>query len=298
MDLKKIQEFSDNELVSHVENSNTGIEYEYAIYYALLDHDSQQYFRTHILDNRTDKDTINNIINNIDTSLLETLNIKEVFIATQNDSIGPADIVIKDDNDELLGLSIKFNNDCNLNFSSRHFLSDNIISELRSRIPDACQAYIQDMQQKYGEVANWYRKKSHVTANFIDRCRQATIDAWNEKESIEKSEILDKMLQAHSPIDYWIVKVKKNLKLEVNKNPITEINDTSLVRLERHKTSYVRFYFESTPLGKIQVKFNNGILEKGDRYASATNHDHDLGDGIYAKNGDPFGSWNFYLELE
>ena len=43
------------------------------------------------------------------------------------------------------------------------------------------------MQQKYGEVANWYRKKSHVTANFIDRCRQATIDAWNEKESIEKS---------------------------------------------------------------------------------------------------------------
>ena len=184
MDLKKIQEFSDNELVSHVKNSNKGIEYEYAIYYALLDHDSQQYLRTHILDNRTDKDTINNIINNIDTSLLDTLNIKEVFIATQNDSIGPADIVIKDDNDELLGLSIKFNNDVNLNFSSRHFLSDNMISELRSRIPDACQAYIEEMQQKYGSANHWFRKRkrSVIVDNFIDSIREITINAWNEKK--------------------------------------------------------------------------------------------------------------------
>ena len=53
--VKKIQEFSVDELDSLAANINPGIEYEYAIYYSLLDYDSQQYFRAHVLDNHPDK---------------------------------------------------------------------------------------------------------------------------------------------------------------------------------------------------------------------------------------------------
>ena len=38
MDLKKIQEFSENELDSLAANINPGIEYEYAIYYLVNTH--------------------------------------------------------------------------------------------------------------------------------------------------------------------------------------------------------------------------------------------------------------------
>ena len=108
MELKKIQEFSVDELDSLAANINPGIEYEYAIYYTLLNHESQQYFRVHVLDNHPDKYNIDNIINNIDTYPLDKSNFKEVFIVTQNDNVGPSDIIVKDTNDVLIGFSVKY----------------------------------------------------------------------------------------------------------------------------------------------------------------------------------------------
>jgi len=299
MDLKKIQEFSENELDSLAVNINPGIEYEYAIYYALLDHDSQQYFRAHVLESRPDKDNINNIINNIDTSPLETINIEEAFIATQNDNVGPSDIVVRDTSDALLGFSVKYINDCNLNFTSKLFLDNDVLCALEQEKTHACQAYIEEMQQEYESANHWFRKRkrSVIVDNFIDSIREKTINAWNEKNQSEKSGILEKMVHANSPIDFWIVKVLKSLKLKVNKNPITEISNPNLVRLEKHKDAYVRFYFQDTPIGKIQVKFNNGILEDPTEKGKKTTFiwDHCI-NNIYMKNGAPFGSWNFYLE--
>ena len=293
MELKKIQEFSDNELDSLAANINPGIEYEYAIYYALLDHDSQQYFRTHVLDNHPDKDNIDNIINNIDTSLLETSNIKEAFIVTQNDDVGPSDIVVRDTNDALLGFSVKYINDCNLNFTSKLFLDNDVLHALEQEKTHACQAYIEEMQQEYGSANHWFRKRkrSVIVDNFIDSIREKTINAWNEKNQSEKNTILETLVHADSPINFWIIKVKKDLTLDINVNPIQEWN-ADLVTIKKYQSSFVALYCEDTLIGKIQVKFNNGIVERG----TQNNYDHCI-DGIYMKNGQPFSSWNFGLNV-
>ena len=48
------------------------------------------------------------------------------------------------------------------------------------------------------------------------------------------------------------------------------------------QSSFVALYCEDTLIGKIQVKFNNGIVERG----TQNNYDHCI-DGIYMKNGQP-----------
>ena len=293
MELKKIQEFSVDELDSLAANINPGIEYEYAIYYSLLDYDSQQYFRAHVLDNHPDKYNINNIINNIDTYPLDTSNFKRAFIVTQNDEVGPSDIVVKDTNDALIGFSIKYINDCNLNFTSKLFLGSDVLRSLEQEKTHACQAYIEEMQQKYGSANHWFRKRkrSIIVDNFIDSIREKTINAWNEKNQSEKNTILETLVHADSPINFWIIKVKKDLTLDINMNPIQAWN-ANLVTIKKYQSSFVALYCKDTLIGKIQVKFNNGIVERG----TQNNYDHCI-DGIYMKNGQPFSSWNFGLNV-
>ena len=115
------------------------------------------------------------------------------------------------------------------------------------------------------------------------------IDSWSNKTESEKKKILELLVHANSPIDFCVIKVNKNFKIDIDFNPVKEWNPCQ-VDIKRYESSYVGLYHKNKLIGKIQVKFNNGILEKG----KSTNHDHYI-DGIYMKNGQPLSSWNFTL---
>ena len=98
-------------------------------------------------------------------------------------------------------------------------MSNDILRALEQEKVHACQAYIEEMQQEYGSANHWFRKRkrSVIVDNFIDSIREKTINAWNEKNQSEKNTILETLVHADSPINFWIIKVKKDLTLDILK---------------------------------------------------------------------------------
>ena len=285
---------SENELI---QNNNTGIEYEYAICYLLQDDDTKRYFLEKVINNHPKREIILDLINNINISeLIDLFNHNQIAISsaipfTQDDDIGPSDIIILGNNGEILGLSIKYENNCSLNFSSKLFFNEETLHDINERKDIACDNYINEMRELYGNSDIWFRqrKRSIVVDNFIDEIRGRVIFIWENLNGDRKSEILQKLVHGNSPIQFWIVKVRKNLNIDVEIYPVQEW-DPTYVNFRKHKSSNIRLFIYDAPIGDIQVKFNNGIIERG----TATNHDY-LIDDIYMKNGQPLSSWNFSL---
>ena len=63
---------------------------------------------------------------------------------------------------------------------------------------------------------------------------------------------------------------------------------------KKWKGSYIGFFRgeEDKPIYKMQVKFNNGILERANE---GTKGAIQLDNNLYAKIGNPLTSWNFFL---
>lgn len=283
-----------------VQNNNTGIEYEYAIYYKLLSTSDQISFRRNVIDKHIKQNEIINVIQKIDVSTLQHFLIKhfngepkKVYLTTQNDNVGPSDIVIYS-NADYLGLSIKYQNTCIANISSRHFITEEARSSIKGEISQMCSRYIAEMQSSYGSADNWFRKrkKSRITDEVIDLLRDEVIANWRYMTNEHKNEITRMIFHADSPITFWQITLKKkarNIELDIDRSPFYP-SDSIQVSLKKYKSSYVAFYANHKLIGKMQIKFNNGILENG------TNNDHKWYlDGKFIKPGDPFGSWNFNL---
>lgn len=112
-------------------NINTGVEYEIALYYALLAiKPSEQAKVLSALETRNDADKIMGIIGYtsiqpiIDALKLRGLSLIDVTFETQNDEVGPADVVMivvnGNGTKEKIGLSVKFFNTCTLNGKEIH----------------------------------------------------------------------------------------------------------------------------------------------------------------------------------
>ena len=76
-------------------------------------------------------------------------------------------------------------------------------------------------------------------------------------------------------------------KLKVLEKPNIDI-DVCNIDIAKYKGSYIGFYNNDNLICKMQVKFNNGILER----ANPDTKDVICVDGVYMKMGDAFGSWN------
>lgn len=71
-----------------------------------------------------------------------------------------------------------------------------------------------------------------------------------------------------------------------------KVSDVNQVKLSKNAGQFVRFHLRDTVFAQMQIKFNNGILE---RYKGKRNAPDVICDGIAMKFGDAFGSWNFSL---
>jgi hypothetical protein len=100
---------------------------------------------------------------------------------------------------------------------------------------------------------------------------------------------MGKGFQIFSPIKYYTIVINNDLSCEINEPEIVFSVDE--VNIEKHKTSFIVFKVNNKIVVKLQVKFNNGFIEKAKNETSSTFRI----DEILFKNGDPFGSWNFNI---
>lgn len=282
-------------------NINTGVEYEIALFYMLLKNNpSEQTKVMDALNSRYDASKIKSIISQTDTTSIEKalekrgFTLRDVSFETQNDEVGPADIVMFASNGvtvSKIGLSVKYANTCTLNVTGRNFITDIQIAQLKKQLPAYTQKYIQEMSQKYGDVGNWFRmrKPSETTDAFIDLIRDAVIANWSNVKN--KTSLLSALFHTDSPIEFWVVTYGNtgfSLKTKPQTIDMSRAND---VTIGKYQTSYVAFYLDGTMVGHMQVKFNNGFIEK----CKKKNPDV-VCQGIEMAYGQPFSSWNFSVE--
>lgn len=287
-------------------NNNTGVEYEIALFYKLLQDPNEVDLVKHAIDLRSDAEKVLNITNKIDSkhilNALKSSNytLLDCSFETQNDDIGPSDVILYiQDNSGVksqLGLSIKYSNQCTKNCTGMYFITQQQRSALEIELPIYISKYIEEMDKEYGNAHKWFRerKPSTTTDAYIDLIRDAVIKNW---ENITNKEVLfNSLFQADSPIDYWVCEFKPNGRYILITQPIKVTkNDIHYISIAKYETSYIGFYLHGKMIAKMQVKFNNGILEniydrKGKRKVA---HADCIHDGIEMIYGKPFGSWNF-----
>ena len=284
-------------------NRNTGVEYEIALFRCLLTDVSEISQVDAAIKTRCDARKVESIIQYTSTSTImgelknRSLTLVDVSFETQNDDVGPSDIVMFVKNasggTERLGISVKEANTCTLNATGRKFLTKTQIDNLERQLPIYTDEYIMEMKRLYGHAKNWFRKRktSTVTDRYIDLIREEVITNWLKKSDAEKKSILMEAYQETSPIPYWVFTYKKHSKLELDTDPYKiDPSKVFLVELRKYETSYVGFYLHDQLIGKMQVKFNNGFVEKCKKATPDR-----VVDGVRMSFGQPFSSWNFNL---
>ena len=289
-------------------NTNTGVEYEIALFFQLLalKPEEQHLVYDAILDRR-DSDTVFSIVGITNTQRIldeivsRELTLFDISFETQNDDVGPSDIVLYCHNQQeqvvRIGLSVKFSNTCTLNVTGRRFITDAQITGLRHRYESVfLPAFIQDMTDRFGNAAHWHRKTSSVTDRMIDEIRDAVILNWPNVQ--DKTTLLRNLFHDESPIEFWVVTYTRS-GYELRMRPSTiDMAQANNVRIEKYQTSYIAFYLGNIRVGHMQVKFNNGFIEsnfnhRGERKKRQPDF---IRDGLEFNYGQPFGSWNFSVE--
>lgn len=282
------------------QNINTGVEYEIALFYKLLSPVERQMV-VDAINSRFDKTKIYNIIEHTDIQqILDTLESRgltlyDVSFETQNDNIGPSDIVLhlkdSNDNNQQIGISVKYANTCSLNVTGRRFISEMQISTLKEELPRYTNMYIKEMSDKYGDINNWFRKRkpSSTTDEYIDLIRDAVIENWSN--ITDKPILLSALFHNNSPIDFWVVTYNNNGYTLKTEPTTVEVDRAQDIVVKKYQTSYVAFYLNDRMIGRMQIKFNNGFIEK----CKKQNPDLIYQD-VKISYGKPFSSWNFSIE--
>ena len=284
-------------------NINTGVEYEIALFYQLLVwiNSGEQGSVLAAINLRSDAAKIKRIVSHTNIASIDTmlrnrnLSIEDVSFETQNDTVGPSDIVMHvadiNGNKSQIGLSVKYANSCSLNVTGRNFITDAQIKHLKALLPKYTQKYINEMEQNYGNVQNWFRqrKPSVTTDEYIDLIRDAVIANWSNVSN--KATLLSALFHINSPIEFWVVTYSNNGFALRTKPQTVDINRANEVNVAKYMTSYVGFYLDKVLVGRMQVKFNNGFLEKCKKTHPDITHQ-----GVNMSYGQPFSSWNFSVE--
>lgn len=281
---------------SILNNVNTGFEYELAVFYHFLNPLQKTFFSENVLSQHQLGHRVGNIVNNLDSTSLRDLQVglTDVLLTTQDDTYKPSDIVLLYPN-RRLGLSVKYNNSCNVNISGGYFLTPSIRMELSNLQRSLAQDYIDEMTSNYGQLENWFRKRkrSEVVNYFIDTLRDSVINHWSTLSPQEQRKVIQMLFQLNSVIPYGIMKIGSpkigQYPIEIQWNTPTEPSLID-IRLEKYETSFIKFTLKGEQLGLLQVKFNNGFFEK----AKGQTYDY-LINTTRIKIGSPFSSWNFTI---
>lgn len=288
-------------------NTNPGVEYEIALFYKLLPNGSDEANRVmSAINARQDARIIKDIIATTDKGIVlqelcnKGLSLNDVSFETQDDAVGPADIVLyvsdKTGKSYKLGLSVKYANRNTLNPTAKKFITEQQIKVLQEQFDQVyIPAFLKEMKKKYGHVSNWKRKRSDTADKFYDLMRDAVIDNWPNVP--DKISLLAAMFHSDSPIPFWVINYNNNgYNIETEPDTIDEKRVNDIV-VEKYKDAFVAFKLDGKIFGKVQVKCNNGFIEDQFNHAGKAkkkNPDFTI-DGQPRIKGKPFGSWDFTL---
>lgn len=284
-------------------NINTGVEYKIALFYTLLSiKPDEQILVLDAIKERSDSAKIQKIISYTTTTDIYSalskrhLTLADITFETQNDDIGPADVVMFvtdiNGNKSRIGLSIKYANKCSLNVTGKRFIPDIQIKELRNKLPEYAKMYIKAMDEEFGAVNKWFRqrKTSKITDDYIDLIRDAVIKNWENVN--DKTTLLSTLFHRDSPIEFWVATYAPSKSYSLKTKPQTvDVSRADDITVGKYQNSYVAFYLDGDMVGHMQVKFNNGILERCKKTVPDIIHQ-----GVPMAYGQPFSSWNFNVE--
>lgn len=240
------------------------------------------------------------------TALPQNLVLNEgclVKLVTQDDSVGPADVIITNNGENNLDISVKKgkSNTCQSNISGNTYyktLGCSLPENLLKEVPLVCKEFINEMKQMFGHYSRWFRDKkctrlSHTKKDYEHKLILNACNVFNECGNHDKRKALFiKALNIEKP-NYVICRYTKKGTIYETPPSLNGI-DIDRIYARPYKTSYVGFYlddtFDDTLLYKMQVKFNNGILERSEKTGRK---DILIGDDYYASFGNPIISWNF-----
>ena len=238
-------------------NHNTGIEYEFGVGMALMLKSQYNDFLKNIVQDHPKKNKVMETYNITKDILskkltnLEAMNNRYIsFAPTQNDRLGPSDILVCNNKEILFGISIKYTNSNNWNPSAKNFLDSEIIKKLKLiYIKDYRPRYIQDMRSRFGQCKlikgtrnTWSRKRSSVTDDFIDLIRDELITSWENKDLSERKLILNKGFSQILSASIFSTIGKSNFK---GWTLLLSLNLFDKVELSQSKkmTERVKFFF-------------------------------------------------------
>ena len=309
------------------------VEYEIGMFLSFLNNPDEIDSVIRAASTRSDYKKILGIANNVNRESLFNilsyagLSFIDVSFETQDDSIGPADIVIyttdRHKEKKKIGVSVKYDNEVICNYTGRDILTDDKIDELKNHIPEFGRRYLEEMIERFGSFEEWRHRRfdtkqkitSKVTNEYIDLVRDAVIERWGMMSQEEKELFLYKVYRTDSLLDYWIYSFQKKGKFILCTNPpYLRKDEYSRVSVSKIAGQYIGFYIGNHLIGKTQIKFNNGIFES---YSSKPYKDAiDSGnielanqiveqfvaqgkgviiEGVPLKFGMPFSSWNFEI---
>lgn len=244
------------------------------------------------------KDSIQNRMRSLD--IFKNKVILEIIISTQDDSNGPSDLIFKFTDNTTYGFSIKGNNNVQCNPTGKKFLTEHDIEHFTKKLPSFIHKYI-ETNNEVCEAKKWFRTGSSInTYNelIFDVCKFVEKN-WDDFSLTYRQEILDELNHIKSKTKYSILNINEiNGTVKLIEPP--KFIDASTVTIKHDVgTHYVLFYTNDILFGKLQVKFNNGILERDNRKKLMNTHKrHKLRfvvDGINMKEGNLFSSWNWQI---
>ena len=245
-----------------------------------------------------------------------------IEISTQDDDHGTSDFFLRRESVSS-GLSVKGGcgegQDCVRNPAMSAFISKGEMHKIRdigidklnkTYIPD----YIQCMNQKYGCPTKWFRKRKKwegTTSYIRNEVMSPMVECFNSMEDETKMARMSRVLQIEHvpeaivhvsmhdlPNSKIIVTKPYGLLQKIKENPeILKTTEMVMQPKGQDVNFFVNCDVQRKRLAQMQVKFNNGILQRGgtDMNGSIPVSKEDGGE-IWMKAGDPFNSYNFRMD--
>lgn len=296
-----------DDFLNFVTYLNTGSEYEVMTYLNVM-----RMFE----DEETVRFTINAIKNREDSNLIFELADKwydktqiklndffnsiggrylDVYMTSNVNNNGPSDIVFKliNNKDEVFeyGFSIKYDSNISFNPGGGQFLTIDQKNAIKNELhQNVIPQYFMEMKQNYGNhPKNYFRKQRHseVCGDFLNMIAKEVILNWKNVEN--KKELLEKMFNMTSSVDYHVLYYSKNQnKINIIVPKIIDSNRYDDIKLIKgNNVGEVFFVMDNQVHGVLVVKFCDGPLEN----TESKNPDF-IEYGVKMKIGNPFG-WHF-----
>lgn len=294
-------------------NRNTGMKYELAVAAHLARHWGVAGPRASSLEEELRADPrrpeVERLVDHLGTTplagellrRLELGTVSDIELISQDDDT-PGDLLFHSGRKRSLesSISVKYLTRVSRNPTGRLFVSEAFIeAKERELVERAVPEYVAEMTGGYGAPARWFRKRrtSRVASEFVAGVVREVARAWEAAPAYRRRHVVQECLQYGSKIAYLTVLLTREGRSYRILEGAREhhLLDVERVAIETPAgaSQYVRFvHAREGALARMQVKFNNGILEphRGDRPAPIV-----LADGTPCRPGRAFSSWNFQV---